>query len=202
MSDVPWERGWRKGKIGETKETVLKNLLEFKEVMDKHGVPFMFIMGTLLGAMREKDFIHWDDDIDLIVLDEHKDTIEMAKVKTEMRERGYWVPIEGMPAYDNVFIKDGEKIEIWYYERIGDYRVYDCDRCHTIYFEADLVENQKEIDFLGHKFIAPLDTTTVLNRIYGPNWMTPIENAPNKANIVANIGKPFNRKLQRPYNNI
>lgn len=198
MSDLPWEKGWRKGKIGETKEVVLKNLLEFKEVMDKYGVKFMLIMGTLLGAMREKDFIFWDDDIDLIVFHEFKDSIEMASVRTEMRERGYWVPIEGMPLYDDVFIKDGEKIEIWYYERIGGYRVYDCDRCNTIYFEAELVERQKEIDFLGHKFLVSSEPEKMLERIYGPNWMTPIENAPNKANIVANIGKPFNRIRMRP----
>jgi hypothetical protein len=49
-----------------------KNLLDLKEVMDRSGVKFGLIYGTLLGAYREKNFIKHDYDTDLFVLEEVK----------------------------------------------------------------------------------------------------------------------------------
>lgn len=197
--ELPWEKGWRKGKLGENKEVVLRNLLEFKEVMNKYDVPFSFCMGTLLGAVREGDFIYQDDDIDVVVGYEFKNTPAMESVRNDMCGRGFWVPTEGMPEYDACFIGDGEKIEIWYYERIGDYRVYDCERVKTSYFRAELLERTQVINFQGHEFLIPDEAVQVLDLTYGKDeWRVDKEHAPHKASIVANLGNPFLRLEQRP----
>ena len=44
-----------------------ENLLLLKGILDKHNLKFLLSFGTLLGAVREHDFISHDEDIDLIM---------------------------------------------------------------------------------------------------------------------------------------
>ena len=51
------------------------NLLAVKKVLDKNKVKFGLMFGTLLGAVREGNFIEHDEDVDLFVLEEDKDAL-------------------------------------------------------------------------------------------------------------------------------
>ena len=47
------------------KDIAMRNLVTLKEVADEYGFRFYLAYGTLLGAVREQDFIAHDEDIDL-----------------------------------------------------------------------------------------------------------------------------------------
>jgi len=170
-SIVPWERGVRKGGMM-NKKVMTENLLDFKEVLDKHNVLFLLFAGCLLGAIREKDFISWDSDIDVICFNEwsRRDHEKMKKVKEDLIIKGFHaVDSNECPLHNDFFVRNGEKIEIWWFDKIDDEWVFG----NTLRYKTEFFDTPKEIDFLGAQFKVPFDPEKWLELHYGKDWKTP-----------------------------
>ena len=53
--------------LEEVKEVELNELIELDRICREHGLTYLLAYGTLLGAVRHKGFIPWDDDIDVMM---------------------------------------------------------------------------------------------------------------------------------------
>ena len=53
--------------IREIQEIQLGALRHLKAICERHGLTFFLSNGTLLGAVKYKKFIPWDDDIDVFM---------------------------------------------------------------------------------------------------------------------------------------
>ena len=51
--------------LQQLQEIQFETLKDIASVCDKHGIRYSIYCGTLLGAVRHKGFIPWDDDVDL-----------------------------------------------------------------------------------------------------------------------------------------
>lgn len=66
-------------KLDQIHKAQFKLLAEFDRICKKHDLHYFMAAGTLLGAVRHKDFIPWDDDIDIYLRREDFDKLREFK---------------------------------------------------------------------------------------------------------------------------
>ena len=79
-------------------------LEEIIRICKKHNIQYFADAGTLLGAVRHKGFIPWDDDLDIcMVRDEYQRFLEVAP--KELPEKYDLVAIQTNEEYDQMFAR-------------------------------------------------------------------------------------------------
>lgn len=73
--------------LEEYKDVVYNILHYIKTVCEENDIVYYIAYGTLLGAVRHKGFIPWDDDIDIIM--DRQNYIEFLKAMNTERNGRY-----------------------------------------------------------------------------------------------------------------
>ncbi|MDP4238372.1 MAG: LicD family protein [Bacteroidota bacterium] len=155
------------GKKQINKEIARDNILDIKKILDKGDLYFGLINGTLLGAVREHDFISHDEDTDLFVLSEEEEKLKLLFF--DMKESGF-----DLIRYDRrglySVMRYGEYIDFYIFRPFQNGVRYS----GSDYVLEKHLSNTIEIYFQDEKFRVPADYVEFLEIYYGNNWQTPI----------------------------
>ena len=128
-------------------------LLEIDRICKKHGIEYMLVAGTALGAVRHQGFIPWDDDLDIGMTQQAFDRLIVA-LQEDLSDDYYFHCFETDKKYNvlipqmkirkrNTYIKeknfllknkcegDGLFVDVFVYDHVNDHEwVNNLFRCY------------------------------------------------------------------------
>lgn len=141
------------------------NLLDFKKVMDNNNIKFGLIYGTLLGAIREQNFIEHDEDVDVFVLNE--DRVKFLNTLFDLEKIGLKVVRYKKDLLS--IMRDNDYIDIYFFRKIRNNKRRESD----IILDAHYLESSESLEFLGERFTIPGRPKALLRFLYGDDWRIP-----------------------------
>jgi phosphorylcholine metabolism protein LicD len=145
-----------------------KNLIELTQWLEINEIEYYICFGTLLGAIRENDFIKGDTDTDLIVHERF-----LCKFDDVIKGNGFG-RFKIMRVMDAVisFIADGEYIDVYpYYDSDGIFYKYGLDKPKFSIYKEDM-QPGKFVTIRGKKYPTIKRSEKYLEHWYG-EWKTP-----------------------------
>lgn len=149
------------------KEVATRNLFDFADLLAQYDVPYILAFGTLLGAVRDGDFITHDCDVDLASFSEYLPAVQSLCRSKLFSAYGFRVVREGSQIVS--VDRDREYIDLYLFSAGDpDYR------CNQYRIEAwQLKSGYGRINFLGRDFNTVKDPEADLRWRYGTDWQTP-----------------------------
>lgn len=173
----------------------LESLVRFRDVLARHDIDIFLVYGTLLGCMRDKDFISYDTDIDVGIWSD----APITRLIGELAENGFELRLgydkNSKVTFDEVlrntinfpfYYKGKIPVDVYRHFPKGD-KIHSGFELggHGLMYEVSEFELQ-QVELLGEMFMAPKDYETYLTECYG-DWNVPdtlFETSVSSPNLV------------------
>ena len=129
--------------IREAQKVQLEILLEFDRICKKHEIVYQLFAGTLIGAIRHKGFIPWDDDVDVCMLRSDYDKF-LSVAQVELGDTYFLQNYKTDVAFQSQYSKI-RKNNTLYVEKL----VQDVDMHHGIFIDVFPYDDVKPNHIIG-----------------------------------------------------
>ena len=155
-----------------------ENMSLFKKTMDKLNVEFFLFFGTLLGAVREGDFIAHDYDTDIVIME--KDRRGLLEAVPLLIAAGFEFARRKNHARFVTFLRNGEYIDVYVAEEAHRFLYRLCWNVDGVFVSHDLLTEFTDMVFIGENFRVPHRYEEALTEIYDADWRVEKKNCPSK----------------------
>lgn len=164
----------------------IKKILKIiNNVLEENKIDYMMCGGTLLGAIRHKNIIPWDDDADINIFDKDIDKFEKIDWgKYNLRLDKHWIGYK-LSFRDGIKAVEDGKEQIWNFPFVdififkkqtnGDNRyTHSTEKCQSWWTKDYIYENElyplKKYQFDDMMLYGPNNVYTYLDRYFGTGW--------------------------------
>jgi phosphorylcholine metabolism protein LicD len=153
-------------------EVTPADIAQFGAVLDAANVKWWLTYGALLGIVRDKKFISWDNDVDLMI----EAGADPLRIKRLLVEAGA-LPLKAYVLENLVFCE-----KFWfkntyfdlYYGQNLDGKVVDLARFRRcIFFLEHKFQGVEKVEFAGERLNLPVRPDEYLTHLYGKGWTKP-----------------------------
>lgn len=145
-----------------------ENLQLISEVLSKDSLFWQVCWGTLIGIVRDHDFIEWDEDVDIVILAE--DENRFKELLWDFKERGFELIRHERGGLYSISRK-GEYTDFYVLRKASNEIRYTLDGGYLL---EKQIRDTIEIDFKGLKINIPREYDALLTFYYG-DWKTPTQ---------------------------
>lgn len=137
--------------LSEIQNKELRMLKELNRICRKHNIKYVLAYGTLLGAVRHKGFIPWDDDVDVHMLREDYEKFKKIAPR-ELAENFFYQSNETNPNYFYLYDKIRLNDTLFEEESLENYDIH--QGLYIDIFPVDYTSSNKflaKIQYLKYK---------------------------------------------------
>lgn len=167
-----------------------KLMMDVDTILKKHHLTYWATCGTLLGAVRHKGLIPWDDDLDICMYEQ--DIPKLLELKETFSKQG--LQISQLPSgWYKIYFTNGQKIKInndddqcyeWRFPAVDIFPVHtnkqnQVEHTHEAtrnlwpseyFIPSELQQPFQQLSFGPMSIPVPHNLHTILERFYGKDW--------------------------------
>lgn len=167
---------------------LLKMAVEIRNILENNNIPYFITYGTLLGAVRHKGFIPWDDDFDFYITEDYYDKA-IQVLRAQLPQRYFVEDEQSEPLYFHgwAHVKDNfTEVDFTLYPQDG---IYTHKGLSIDIYKAYLRKESEEHNFRIEQHIEYLTRKLTKGLISETIYQEKLNDLKKRIKIIPNLAK-------------